>query len=164
MVKTLNLEEKGEQETTGRKSFSPEIRAKAVQLLNDGWTLKDTANEIGCSVPALQLWKKAAGGGKATKKTAKKASRKRAAKTADAETGAEETTAPKRVKKASKKGVKRAKVKRAKRAAHASNNGESFSDFVQEYLDDNAKETVSTQEVKGVLDVLFYAYNKVTKK
>ena len=50
-----------------RKSFSPEIKETAMAMLNNGSTLKQTAEHIGCSVAALQQWKA---------KTAKKAGRK----------------------------------------------------------------------------------------
>ena len=59
------------------KSFSAEEKAKALQLLKDGHTRKEVADQMGCSVASLQLWKRAAGGKKSGKKKTK--SKKKAA-------------------------------------------------------------------------------------
>ena len=67
------------------KSFSAEEKADALQLLKDGHTLKDVAQQIGCSVASLQSWKKAAGGKKNSKKKKAKSSKKVAAAEADTE-------------------------------------------------------------------------------
>jgi transposase-like protein len=41
-----------------KKSFSPEVRAEALQLINEGkLTQKEVALQIGCSVAALQKWR-----------------------------------------------------------------------------------------------------------
>ena len=50
------------------KSFSQEEKEKALQLLKDGYTQKEVADQMGCSVASLQLWKKATGGKKKGKK------------------------------------------------------------------------------------------------
>ena len=42
----------------GNKSFSPEVRAEALQLISEGkLTQKEVALQIGCSVAALQKWR-----------------------------------------------------------------------------------------------------------
>ena len=61
------------------KSFSADERAEALQLLKDGHTLKDVAQQIGCSVASLQSWKKQAGGKKNGKKKKAKSKKKVAA-------------------------------------------------------------------------------------
>ena len=63
------------------KSFSAEEKADALQLLKDGHTQKEVADQMGCSVASLQLWKRAAGGKKKGKKKKAK-SKKKAAGTA----------------------------------------------------------------------------------
>ena len=65
------------------KSFSPEERAKALQLLKEGHPQKEVADQIGCSVASLQSWKKATKGKRSGKKKKGKSSKKIAA--ADAE-------------------------------------------------------------------------------
>lgn len=58
-----------------KKSFSPEAKAEALEMLANGSTLKQTSEHIGCSVATLQTWKKSTKTGKkakAAKKTAKK--------------------------------------------------------------------------------------------
>jgi len=65
------------------KSFSPEERAKALQLLKAGHPQKEIADQIGCSVASLQSWKKATKGKRSGKKKKSKSSKKIAA--ADAE-------------------------------------------------------------------------------
>ena len=40
------------------KGFSPEKKAEAVRLLQEGSTLKQVAGQVRCSVAALQTWKK----------------------------------------------------------------------------------------------------------
>jgi hypothetical protein len=64
------------------KSFSPEVRAEALQLLKEGLPQKEIAERIGCSIPSLQSWKKQAGGKK--KKKVKLSKKKVAAKITDA--------------------------------------------------------------------------------
>ena len=61
------------------KSFSAEERAEALQLLKDGQTLKEVAQQVGCSVASLQSWKKQAGGKKSGKKKKAKSKKKAAA-------------------------------------------------------------------------------------
>ena len=61
------------------KSFSAEERAKALQLLKDGHTQKEVADQTGCSIASLRLWKKAAGGKKSSKKKKAKSTKKAAA-------------------------------------------------------------------------------------
>ena len=60
-------------------SFSAESRADALRLLKDGHTLKDVAQQVGCSVASLQSWKKSAGGKKIGKKKKAKSTKKVAA-------------------------------------------------------------------------------------
>jgi len=64
------------------KSFSPEARAEALQLLKDGIPQKEVADQIGCSIASLQSWKQQAKGKKSGKKKAK--SSKNVAADADA--------------------------------------------------------------------------------
>jgi len=61
------------------KTFSADERAEALQLLKDGHTLKEVADQIGCSVASLQSWKKTAGGKKSGKKKKAKSKKKGAA-------------------------------------------------------------------------------------
>ena len=61
------------------KSFSQEEKAKALQLLKDGHTQKEVSEQMGCSIASLQLWKRATGG---KKKSKKKKTAKLAKKTA----------------------------------------------------------------------------------
>ena len=61
------------------KSFSPEVRAEALQLLKDGTPQKEIAEQIGCSIASLQSWKKQAGGKKNGKKKKAKSSKKASA-------------------------------------------------------------------------------------
>jgi transposase len=67
------------------KSFSVEEKAEALRLLKDGHTLKEVAQQIGCSVASLQSWKKTAGGKKQGKKKKAKSSKKVAATETTAE-------------------------------------------------------------------------------
>ena len=67
------------------KSFSPEERAEALQLLKDGIPQKEIAEQIGCSIASLQSWKKQAGGKKNGKKRKAKSNKKSAAVEATAE-------------------------------------------------------------------------------
>ena len=68
-----------------RKTFSPETKAEALQLLSDGYTLKQTADHIGCNVNSIQNWKAAAKSGKRRSKKIKRAKvRKKAARAARA--------------------------------------------------------------------------------
>ena len=39
-------------------TFTPAQKAKAMQLLNEGWTAAEVCEEIGCSPASLQNWKK----------------------------------------------------------------------------------------------------------
>jgi transposase len=66
------------------KSFSPEARAEALQLLKEGLPQKEIAERIGCSIPSLQSWKKQVGGKKTGKKEKAKSSKKSAAVETDA--------------------------------------------------------------------------------
>jgi len=61
------------------KSFSVEEKAEALRLLKDGHTLKEVAQQVGCSVASLQSWKKATGGKQKSKKKKAKSSKKVAA-------------------------------------------------------------------------------------
>ena len=45
----------------GKKSFSAEVKAEAVQLLAEGATVSQVAGLMGCSINSIQNWKKAAG-------------------------------------------------------------------------------------------------------
>ena len=65
------------------KSFSQEEKAKALQLLKDGHSRKEVADQMGCSVASLQLWKKSAGGKKNGKKKKTAKSTKKAAEVAE---------------------------------------------------------------------------------
>jgi len=58
------------------KSFSPEARAEALQLLKDGHSQKEVADQIGCSIASLQSWKQQAGGKKNGKKKKAKSTQK----------------------------------------------------------------------------------------
>jgi len=73
-------------QATAKKSFSSEAKTEAVQLITqEGYTLKQAAEKMGCSVASLQNWKKAAdaGGGKTSvKATKKRKARKKGKKTA----------------------------------------------------------------------------------
>jgi hypothetical protein len=71
------------------KSFSAEEKADALQLLKDGHTLKEVAQQTGCSVASLQSWKKAAGIKKNVKKKKAKSKKKGAAVEAGAECSCE---------------------------------------------------------------------------
>jgi len=61
------------------KSFSPEARAEALQLLKDSISQKEVAEQVGCSIASLQSWKKQTGGKKRGKKKKAKSSKKVAA-------------------------------------------------------------------------------------
>ena len=61
------------------KSFSPEARAEALQLLKAGSSQQEVADQIGCSIASLQSWKRAARGKKSGKKKKTKSSKKAAA-------------------------------------------------------------------------------------
>jgi len=61
------------------KSFSPETRAEALQLLKEGIPQKEIAEQIGCSIASLQSWKQQARGKKNGKKKKTKSSKKVAA-------------------------------------------------------------------------------------
>jgi len=66
------------------KSFSQEEKTKALQLLKDGHTRQEVADQMGCSVASLQLWKKSAGGKKkGKKKKTAKSTKKVAAEVAE---------------------------------------------------------------------------------
>ena len=67
------------------KSFSPEARAEALQLLKDGISQKEVADQVGCSIASLQSWKQQAKGKKSGKKKKAPSSKKSAA--VEAETG-----------------------------------------------------------------------------
>jgi len=67
------------------KSFSPEARAEALQLLKDGHSQKEIADQVGCSIASLQSWKRQARGKKSGKKKKAKSSKKAAAVAAEAE-------------------------------------------------------------------------------
>jgi len=71
------------------KSFSPEARADALQLLKDGLPQKEIAERIGCSIPSLQSWRKQAGGKKSGRKKKAKSSKKSVAVEAMAECSCE---------------------------------------------------------------------------
>ena len=58
------------------KSFSEAEKAEALQLLKDGHTRKEVADQMGCSVASLQLWKRATGGKKSGKKKKAKSKKK----------------------------------------------------------------------------------------
>jgi len=61
------------------KSFSPEARAEALQLLKAGSSQQEVADQIGCSIASLQSWKRQARGKKNGKKKKAKSSKKSAA-------------------------------------------------------------------------------------
>ena len=61
------------------KSFSPEARAEALQLLKGGYSQKEVAEQVGCSIASLQSWKQQAKGKKNGKKKKAKSSKKVAA-------------------------------------------------------------------------------------
>ena len=71
------------------KSFSPEERANALQLLKDGTPQKEIAEQIGCSIASLQSWKQQAKGKKNGKKKKAKSSKKAVAVKADVESTCE---------------------------------------------------------------------------
>jgi len=64
------------------KSFTADEKAEALRLLKDGHTRKEVADQMGCSVASLQLWKRATGGKKKGKKKKTAKSVKKAAKVA----------------------------------------------------------------------------------
>jgi len=52
-------------ETSGKKTFSPETKAEALRLLSEeGYTLQQAADKIGCNVNSIQNWRAAAKSGK----------------------------------------------------------------------------------------------------
>ena len=62
------------QKTSGRKSFSAETKAEAMRLIHEeGYTTKQAATQIGCSINAIQNWKAAAKTAGRAAKPAKKA-------------------------------------------------------------------------------------------
>jgi transposase-like protein len=137
-----------------RNSFSPEIRAKALRLMaEDGYTLNQTAAEIGCSVAALQNWKKADKEGTWNAPAVE-------------EWDAEVTTEP--AKKTKK--VKRRK-KAVKKATVVPKATMSFEDFVRDYWRKNAKASdvlllppeIAPEAVRHTNDVLRYAYEQFCK-
>jgi transposase len=67
------------------KSFTAEERADALQLLKGGHTLKEVAQQTGCSVASLQSWKKVAGVKKNGKKKKAQSKKKSPAVEASAE-------------------------------------------------------------------------------
>ena len=58
------------------KSFSPEARAEALQLLKAGHSQQEVADQVGCSIASLQAWKRAARGKKSGKKKKAKSGKK----------------------------------------------------------------------------------------
>jgi len=55
--------------TFARKSYSPEAKAEALRLIfEDGYTVKQVAEQMGCSVNSIQNWKTAAPAVKSAKK------------------------------------------------------------------------------------------------
>ena len=124
------------------KSFSPEARAEALQLLKDGLPQKEIAERIGCSIPSLQSWKKQAGGKKSGKKKKAKSSKKVAAVEADAECKCENCSCV------------------------------SFDEFVRAYWTKNPKANevlklppdMMPEAVKYVNNVLKYAYDNLCGK
>jgi len=61
------------------KSFSPEARAEALQLLKDGHPQQEVADQVGCSIASLQAWKRQAKGKKSGKKKKAQSGKKVAA-------------------------------------------------------------------------------------
>jgi hypothetical protein len=61
-----------------RKTFTQEDKDKALQMLREGHTVKQTAETIGCTVASLYMWK-------GNSKPKKKAAKKKAAKAHKAE-------------------------------------------------------------------------------
>ena len=67
------------------KSFSPEARAEALQLLKAGHPQQEVADQVGCSIASLQAWKRLAKGKKSGKKKKAKSSKKTTAVEAETE-------------------------------------------------------------------------------
>jgi len=132
-------------DTTARKSFSPEEKARALQLMKEGSTMNQTAAMIGCSVAALQLWKQSA------KKGVKK-------------TTPTETAIPKkRVKKSTRKGVKKS-TRKAPKPKSLLTHG----DLVQKYWEAHAVNGVlppgtTPQTLKTVSDALTFAHDALSR-
>jgi len=62
---------------SGRKTYSPETKAEAIRLLfEEGYTIDQTAAQIGCSINSIQKWKAAAKAGRKIKKVRRRRRRR----------------------------------------------------------------------------------------
>jgi len=129
-----------------RKSYSPETKAEALRLiLEEGYTAKQVADQMGCSVNSVQNWKAT----EPTAKSAKKGKKSRKAKKA-------------------KRQQKDVAVTTAG-AVSAKKPLVSFDEFVQGYWSECAgamdimrlSPDITPQAVEHINNVLRYAYNRL---
>ena len=128
------------EETAGRKTFTAEEKAEALRLMDEeNYTIKQTAEKIGCSMATITLWKMKA---KKNKRLASHAG------------------APvKRRRKASRKSWKRAAKESVKESA---DKGQiSSNEFVLKYWENHPGMTVSSEEVQRIHETLHYAYTQL---
>lgn len=145
MVKTL--ETSGES-TVGKKTFTEKEKAAAVRLLKNGYTLKEAATEVGCSVASLQNWKK--NGVKANLKHEAETGGNPSSRTkgnvhsfADDWTPAEPEPAP------------------CPEPAHTP--GISFGELLQAYWRQHKDDIVHTNKIREIHSILEFAYKQMTK-
>jgi len=128
--------------TFARKSYSPEAKAEALRLiLEEGYTVKQVADRMGCSINSIQNWKAAEPAVKSAKK-GKKAKKKRRQKSVTATIAG---------------------------AAPARKPLVSFDEFVQGYWSECAgamdimrlSPDITPQAVEHINNVLRYAYNRL---
>ena len=145
----VNAESNMTTKKTNRKTFSAEDKERALQMIAEGTPQKEIAAEIGCSIPALQLWKTAAK--KAKPAVAKKAAKKAVKKTAEKKTSAK-------------------KVKKVAPIAPATTSAAqvSFDEFVHDYwadcaasADKRATKQFTPQAIQETYSILRYAYAKL---
>jgi len=134
---------------SGRKTFSPETKAEALRLINEeGYTLQQAADQIGCNVNSIQNWRAVAQSGKS--KSAKK------------------TKSAKRIKK-----LRRRRKGVAASAVGTAATGEppiTFEEFVQGYWSQHKDAVevlqlppdIAPKAVQYVNKVLRYAYDQFT--
>jgi len=153
MVKELIVGEETADETTGRKTFTRQEKEYAVNnlILKQGYTAKEAADAMGCSLASIQNWK---------------ASIKKKGAAAPTEKGETSAAPARRTKKASKRAAKR--TKKAVRRVTSSGRP-SFAEFSQEYWDSCANEVAAGnmppdaafKAIPQINSALMFAYRKL---
>ena len=128
----------------GKKGFDQEFINSALKLLEKGYTQKQAAQELGCSLASVTSWKRKFGNSKpateegwSAEEEAEWAKEEAPKKTRGRKPAAKSEHKPKRkkaAKKAAKKTVKRTAKKTVKRARTADSN---FDTFIREYWNRN---------------------------